>query len=376
MTDRDDQPRPPVVRESRHGIECLTLRRPTHSELRIIARPTGNEPIADLVRRVAAYCAERQAGIATMTVFAPFDSRTPTAQSLPASSALAGNTAWPITWLHAVPQASGVVAYAMAGVPLTPLFHEGMVIGVRYEIAGVSFCRLAGVTAPTAAADPADQAATALENMEGLLNTVGLRFQNVIRTWFFNKDILSWYDDFNRVRNDFFTARGIRGAVLPASTGIGIANHYDRALVGELLAVDGPKPVSVTRVPSPLQCAATDYGSAFSRALEFTAPTGRSLYISGTASIAPDGRTEFLNDPAGQIRRTMEVIEALLESRGLEWSDGIRAIAFFKDISDLPHFQAYCARRGLEPLPVLAVQADVCRPDLLFEMEFEAARRS
>jgi len=65
--------------------------------------------------------------------------------------------------------------------------------------------------------------------------------------------------------------------------------------VADVLAV-APKTdaVRIKMVDSPLQGAAWAYGSSFSRALEVIVPDCRRLYISGSASITPDGATADL----------------------------------------------------------------------------------
>ena len=40
--------------------------------------------------------------------------------------------------------------------------------------------------------------------MEDILKTVGMDFANVVRTWMYLRDLLTWYDDVNKVRNTFF----------------------------------------------------------------------------------------------------------------------------------------------------------------------------
>ena len=71
-------------------------------------------------------------------------------------------------------------------------------------------------------------------------------------------------------------------------------------------------------------------------------PDHRRLYVSGTASIEPSGKTAHIGDPAKQISLTMEVVAAILESRRMTWADVSRAIAYFKDIKDAPLFDEYC----------------------------------
>jgi enamine deaminase RidA (YjgF/YER057c/UK114 family) len=212
--------------------------------------------------------------------------------------------------------------------------------------------------------------------MEAALQDEGMTFAHVVRTWFYIDAILAWYDDFNAVRNAFFEDRHIFAGVVPASTGVGIANPHGVALVGSLLAV---KPLTaaakVTAVPSPLQCPAPNYRSAFSRAVEVRLAGQRHLYVSGTASIAPGGESQHHGDRDAQIERTMQVVAAILESRGMSWADTTHAVAYFRSLQDEPRFTAWRRAHGLGALPVTAVEATICRDELLFELELEAQKQ-
>jgi len=123
-----------------------------------------------------------------------------------------------------------------------------------------------------------------------------------------------------------------------------------------------------------LQCPALDYKSSFSRGVEISYPDHRQLLISGTASIHPGGRSAHLGDVDKQIDLTMRVGGAILESRGMCWGDVTRMIAYFKDMREAARLSAYCHEQGLPQLPVICCHAAVCRDDLLFEIELDAAK--
>ena len=96
------------------------------------------------------------------------------------------------------------------------------------------------------------------------------------------------------------------------------------------------------------------------------------MLISGTASVAEDGTTAYVGDVTAQVKRTMEVVEALLGARDMEWPHVVRALAYFKRPGDSPALAAYCADHGLTDLPIVVAHNDVCRDDLLFEIEVDA----
>ena len=100
----------------------------------------------------------------------------------------------------------------------------------------------------------------------------------------------------------------------------------------------------------------------------------RRLWVSGTASIAPSGQTVHVGDVAGQIELTMQVVAAILESRGLGWADVSRAIAYVRAADMAQQFQAYRAAHGLVDWPVVTTENVICRDDLLFEIEVDAGR--
>jgi len=125
-------------------------------------------------------------------------------------------------------------------------------------------------------------------------------------------------------------------------------------------------------VPSPLQCPALRYGSSFSRAVEVAAPDHRRLYLSGTASIDPGGKTAHVGDIEKQIELTMRVVGAILASRGMGWDNVSRAVAYVERATHASAFQAYRLGAGLAQLPVVIVENPLCRGDLLFEIELDA----
>jgi enamine deaminase RidA (YjgF/YER057c/UK114 family) len=103
-------------------------------------------------------------------------------------------------------------------------------------------------------------------------------------------------------------------------------------------------------------------------------PDHRRLLVSGTASIDPQGRTAHAGDVEAQTDLTMRVIHAILESRGMGWSDVCRAVAYVKHAKDAPVLGRYCAAHGIPPLPLVVTKAEICREDLLFEVEVDALR--
>ena len=120
---------------------------------------------------------------------------------------------------------------------------------------------------------------------------------------------------------------------------------------------------------------AYNYGSAFSRGLRIDLNGLSMVLISGTASIDDAGNTVHVGDFRAQTRRTFSNISGLLASEGATWKDVVRTTCYLRDIErDYQAFNeersAFYNERGLEPLPAsTGIQAILCRPDLLIEIE-------
>jgi len=286
---------------------------------------------------------------------------------------LAGIAAPVTPILSTSPLGGGMQIAAAAGVERAPLFLDGEIAGYLLEDAEARYCILGGLKPRDAQSSREQQTEEVFAAIEKTLARVEMGFDHVVRTWFYNEKILEWYSSFNRVRTGFFTRHDIRR--MPASTGIGAPNPARTALVAKAIAVcpatDG---VRIRTVNSPLQCDAFAYGSAFSRALEVADSRSRTLYISGTASIEPGGKSVHLEDPARQIELTMDVVRGILDEAGMKIEETTRALAYFRDPSHLPLWEEHCRRHRLPPLPLLAVGSYVCREDLLFEIEFDVSQ--
>lgn len=283
---------------------------------------------------------------------------------------------WPVTWMQgdgcSGADLSGTQLCAVGGVPVKSLEYEQEAVGMYFEDAYAEYCILGDVRPSNISVSREAQSRETFEKMERILATVGMDFSHVVRTWLYLDRLLEWYGPFNRVRTQFFEERGIFDRLVPASTGIGMRNPAGAALITDAFAVK-PKDTSITieEVKSPLQCAAAEYKSSFSRAVEIGYPDYRRLMISGTASITPDGRTAHLDDTKAQITLTMDVVQEILKSRDMDWEDTTRAICYFKNMQEAPLYTQYCHENNLPKFPVALAHADVCRDDLLFEIELD-----
>jgi len=122
---------------------------------------------------------------------------------------------------------------------------------------------------------------------------------------------------------------------------------------------------------------AFDYArpSSFSRGLRIDLNGLVILLISGTASIDENGVSVHNGDFRAQCRRTYYNITELLRAEGATWKNIVRTSCYLRDIErDYAAFNeertAFFAEQELDPLPAsTGIQAILCRPELLVEME-------
>lgn len=138
------------------------------------------------------------------------------------------------------------------------------------------------------------------------------------------------------------------------------------------------KPVSRKAVSAPQvlnEAYCYERPSSFSRALRLDIKGVTILLISGTASVDEEGRSIHVGDFRAQTWRTYKNITALLEAEGATWKDIVRTTCYLRDIErDYAAFNEvrteFFKQQGLDPLPAsTGIQAILCRPDLLIEME-------
>jgi enamine deaminase RidA (YjgF/YER057c/UK114 family) len=137
-------------------------------------------------------------------------------------------------------------------------------------------------------------------------------------------------------------------------------------------------PIARTPIEAPgVLNEAYDYAkpASFSRGLRFNIGDTSMLMISGTASVDEAGRTVHVGDFRAQLWRTYRNITELLAAEGATWHDIVRTTCYLRDIErDYRDFNevrtAFFTWMGLGPLPAsTAIQARICREDLLVEIE-------
>jgi 2-iminobutanoate/2-iminopropanoate deaminase len=115
--------------------------------------------------------------------------------------------------------------------------------------------------------------------------------------------------------------------------------------------------------------------SSFARGMRLDIKGVSILLISGTASIDDRGVSVHIGDFRAQTKRTYENITKLLRAEGATWKDIVRTTCYLRDIErDYEAFNEertqFFKEQGLDRLPAsTGIQAILCRPELLIEME-------
>jgi enamine deaminase RidA (YjgF/YER057c/UK114 family) len=229
--------------------------------------------------------------------------------------------------------------------------------------------------------NPAAQAQRMITRAERILREQGLTFRNVIRTWFYLSQILNWYGEFNKARNALYDTYGIIPTssndrlLLPASTGIAGDTPQGAAGTLDLIAMAGPMDSHplIKQLSNAHQLDAFRYNSAFSRGALICNADVHLIQVSGTAAIDEAGVSLYPGDVRAQIECTFDKIEALIGQEGAGLEDICSATAFVKRPEDAVPFWEIAGSRGLKDFPGLCVVADICRDELLFEIDAEVA---
>lgn len=200
------------------------------------------------------------------------------------------------------------------------------------------------------------------------LREQGIEFPEVVRTWIYLDEMDRDYDKLNASRNAFFARHGVER--LPASTGIGGKLRRPGAWVAmDLWALANPQIAQVEVMTTPTLNEAPEYGSAFSRGMKVALPEQTYLFISGTASVDEAGATAHEGLLREQMERMLLNVQELLRPHGATFADLATAVTYLKSAESVGLYRELCAERAMSGVPHTMVEANVCRPELLCEME-------
>ena len=200
---------------------------------------------------------------------------------------------------------------------------------------------------------------------------------NCIRTWLFVNDIDLNYGGVVRARNQFFFVQGLTVHThFIASTGIG-GRQADPKVLTQMdnYAIAGIRKEQIHYLYAPTHLNRTsDYGVSFERGTYIDYADRRHVIISGTASINNKGEIQHPKDIVKQTRRMWENVEALLTEAGCSYEDVGEMVVYLRDTSDYELVKEMYQERFPDK-PYVIVQAPVCRPGWLIEMECMAVKK-
>ena len=229
----------------------------------------------------------------------------------------------------------------------------------------------------------------AFSALQSVLEKEKFYIHDIIRQWNYLENILGYdgehqrYQEFNNVRSanygDFFGKNGY-----PAATGIGMNRG---GIIIEFIAVQSDDAVSKP-IDNPGQVSAHRYSEEvlvgeecilkttpkFERARYLAVGNKKVILISGTASITGE-HTIGVNDPKKQTEITVENIRRLYSLpilQNLSIDELVpkygHARVYVKNKKDFPIIKK-AIKAHLGDLPVVYIIADICRDDLLVEIE-------
>lgn len=259
-----------------------------------------------------------------------------------------------------------------------------------------------GIHEATLASEVRKSADKAFSAMHSLINKAGLNMDNIVRQWNFIGGILKrrilkgeevqHYQLFNEVRNVYYGKyRSSPG--YPAATGVGM---NVAGVIMDCCAIGGDEGVKTIAVSNPRQydsyayeqdvlvgSSQQEYGGVkhppqFERARLIMAGGHSRLLISGTASIRGQENVAE-GDVLQQTQVTIDNIRLLVSPENLRaHCPSLESIPdryayariYVKNNEDIARIRALCTKH-FGDAPLTFVQADICRDDLLVEIEAE-----
>jgi enamine deaminase RidA (YjgF/YER057c/UK114 family) len=362
-------------------------------QLFLVASIAGEEDAAETARavyaRIAKVLSGRRVAIVHERIFGSLSAEA--AVLLERTVALSGRQIpadGPVTYVEGNPPwGEGLAGIIIHAVSLNDMDDVWTIMdgatpcGRGWRRNGAAYLQLQNIQGP--AGTRSGQVRAMLDRAEDILRKNGASYKDVARTWFYLSEILDWYPEFNRARSEKYGEFGIMPGpgdtrlLLPASTGIGADAPSGAAASMDLLAlVDDNSHSRVRKLSNRGQLDAFRYGAAFSRGAVISEDEIAILQISGTAAINEHGKSLFPCDIRSQISCTLDKVQTLLGQEGAGLADICAATVFVKRPEYAKIFWDIVADRGLADFPAVCVVADICRDELLFEIDGEAVVRT
>ena len=245
------------------------------------------------------------------------------------------------------------------------------------------------------------QSNNAFEQLQYILAEEDMDFSDIIRQWNYieqitgsiqqNHSTSQHYQIFNDVRSKYYRQSSFLNG-FPAATGIGM--DFGGIIIDIIAAKFGNKE-SIVPIKSPVQIDAYSYTKEvlaennsmknfsrttpkFERAKMILTPGNKSIFISGTAAIV--GQASIIHDSVEhQTEMTIQNILGLISTENLQ-EHGISTMemacinylrVYVKFANDIEQVRSICMKY-FPRLPICFVVADICRPELLVEIEGQA----
>lgn len=199
---------------------------------------------------------------------------------------------------------------------------------------------------------------------------------NCIRTWFFVQNVDVNYGGVVKARNEVFLTQNLTEKThFIASTGIA-GRHADHEVLVQMdaYAVDGLQKEQIHYLYAPTHLNPTyEYGVSFERGTYIDYGDRRHVFISGTASINNRGEIMYPGNIRRQTERMWENVETLLAEAECTFEHVGHLIVYLRDIADYAVVEEMFEER-FPNIPKVYLQAPVCRPGWLVEMECMAVK--
>jgi len=270
--------------------------------------------------------------------------------------------------------------------------HSDNVRYAVFEWEGSSVLRIEGVRGNSQNDLVNRQGEAIFQKIEAILLAEGMQINNIVRQWNYIgkitevQDGVQNYQTFNEARACFYDKTSWVNRGYPAATGIGTDIS---GLVVSLIAVSTPPGIRIIPLDNPLQIAAHAYSQSvligeqhsqkkppkFERGKIILNRQEAICFVSGTAAIRGE---ESLNKPdAGlQTQQTINIINNLISAENLKQYDlstetklnMTEVRVYIKNRNDLKQVKARI-ERSWPNIPAIYLQADICRSELLVEIE-------
>lgn len=270
-----------------------------------------------------------------------------------------------------------------------------------FQRGGTKMLIAAGLSETSIINNILQQSQEAFRQLYQILTEENMQFSDIVRQWNYIEQITQTvnhlsassqhYQIFNDVRSKFYQLADFKNG-FPAATGIGIDCG---GIIIDVIAVQHKSDQSVISVKSPVQLDAYHYSKEvlaenhsmsdfsrttpkFERAKILYTQENKLIFISGTAAISGEESSSQLSVEQ-QTERTIENIFSLISIENLQRHgimDNEKASlnylrVYVKYKKDLQTVKNICIQYFAN-IPVVYVVADICRPELLVEIEAQA----